>query len=190
MNSTIAQLKHCFEQALIAAFGSDLAGTDPILVPASNPKFGDYQANVALSLAKRLGQPPRAIAEIIIQHLGELEFCEPPTVAGPGFINLRLKTSYLESQLKLRQSDPRLGIESIDKPRRMIVDYPSPNIAKEMHVGHLRTCVIGDCLARILNFLGHDVVGISHVGDWGTPFGMLIAYLQEAFPQALNSTEI
>ena len=188
MNSTIAQLKHCFEQALIAAFGSDLAGTDPILVPASNPKFGDYQANVALSLAKRLGQPPRAIAEIIIQHLGELEFCEPPTVAGPGFINLRLKTSYLESQLKLRQADSRLGIESIGKPRRMIVDYPSPNIAKEMHVGHLRTCVIGDCLARILNFLGHDVVGISHVGDWGTPFGMLIAYLQEAFPQALNST--
>ncbi|MBD2088698.1 arginine--tRNA ligase [Microcoleus sp. FACHB-1515] len=190
MNSTIAQLKAQLETALIAAFGTDLAGVDPVLVPASNPKFGDYQANVALSLAKRLGQAPRAIAEQIVQHLNVNEICEPPTVAGPGFINLRLKTSYLEAQLKAIQTDARLGVGAIENPQRIIVDYPSPNIAKEMHVGHLRTCFIGDCFARILQFLGHEVIGISHIGDWGTPFGMLIAYLREAFPEALTEASL
>jgi arginyl-tRNA synthetase len=189
MNATIAQLKDRFEQALIAAFGTELAGTDPILVPASNPKFGDYQSNVAMSLTKRLGQPPRAIAETIIQHLDVDEFCEIPTVAGPGFINLALKVSYLEAQVKAIQSDERLGAAKIGPAKRAIVDYPSPNIAKEMHVGHLRPSVIGDCIARILDFLGYEVLRISHVGDWGTPFGMLIAYLREAYPEALKTTE-
>lgn len=190
MNSTIVQLKAQLETALIAAFGTDLAGTDPVLVPASNPKFGDYQANVALSLAKKLGQAPRAIAEQIVQQLNVTDICEPPTVAGPGFINLRLKTSYLEAQLKTIQTDARLGIGAIETPQRIIVDYPSPNIAKEMHVGHLRTCFIGDCFARILQFIGHEVIGISHIGDWGTPFGMLIAYLREAFPEALAAESL
>ncbi len=187
MNSTIAQLKDRFDQALVAAFGDDLAGTDPILVAASNPKFGDYQANVAMSLAKRLGQAPRAIAEQIVQQLQVEDLCEPPTVAGPGFVNLRFKPSYIEAQLKAIQADPRLGIGSTPQPQRVIVDYPSPNIAKEMHVGHLRPCIIGDCLARILEFLGHDVLRLSHIGDWGTPFGMLIAYLREAYPEALTT---
>ncbi|MBD2465956.1 arginine--tRNA ligase [Oscillatoria sp. FACHB-1407] len=186
MNSTIALLKSRFEQAFVAAFGAELAGVDPILVPASNPKFGDYQSNVAMSLTKKLGKPPRAIAEAIVQQLDVVDVCEPPTVAGPGFINLALKTSYLEAQLKAIQSDPRLGVAKIDPPKRAIVDYPSPNIAKEMHVGHLRPSVIGDCIARILDFLGYEVLRISHVGDWGTPFGMLIAYLREAFPEALT----
>ena len=189
MNLTIAELKNRFEQALIAAFGAAYGATDPILVPASNPKFGDYQANVALSLAKPLGKAPRAIAEQLVQQLGVADLCEPPTVAGPGFINLTLKTSYLEAQIKAIQSDPRLGVAAIAQAQRVIVDYPSPNIAKEMHVGHLRPAIIGDCIARILEFIGHDVLRISHIGDWGTPFGMLIAYLRAAYPEALTANE-
>ncbi|MBW4473166.1 MAG: arginine--tRNA ligase [Stenomitos rutilans HA7619-LM2] len=189
MNFTIAQLKDRFEQALTAAFGADYGSVDPLLVPASNPKFGDYQANVSLSLAKPLGKAPRAIAEQVVQQLDVADLCETPTVAGPGFINLTLKTSYLEAQIKAIQSDPRLGVAPIDQPQRVIVDYPSPNIAKEMHVGHLRPAIIGDCLASILKFIGHDVLRISHVGDWGTPFGMLIAYLREAYPEALTANE-
>jgi arginyl-tRNA synthetase len=190
MNETIAHLKECFEQAIVAAFGTELTGTDPILVPASNPKFGDYQANVAMSLAKKLGMAPRAIAEQIIQHLNVSDICEPPTVAGAGFINLALKTQYLEAQIKAIQADSRLGISPTQNPQRVIVDYPSPNIAKEMHVGHLRPSVIGDAIARILEFLGHDVLRLSHIGDWGTPFGMLIAYVKEAYPEALASGEL
>lgn len=189
MNATLERLKTKFDQALIAAFGPDLAGTDPMLGPASNPKFGDYQSNVALGLAKKLGQPPRAIAEQVVQHLSISDICDPPTVAGPGFINLALKPSYLERQLAEIQTDSRLGVPPAKAPKRVIVDYPSPNIAKEMHVGHLRPAVIGDCLSRVLEFLGHDVLRISHVGDWGTPFGMLIAYLEAAYPQALTTSE-
>jgi arginyl-tRNA synthetase len=190
MNATIAHLKESFAQALVAAFGNEMAGTDPILVPASNPKFGDYQANVAMSLAKRLGMAPRAIAEKILQHLDVGAVCEPPTVAGAGFINLTLKTEYLEAQLKAIQADERLGIAPVQNPQRVIVDYPSPNIAKEMHVGHLRPSVIGDAIARILEFIGHDVLRLSHIGDWGTPFGMLIAYVKEAYPEALASGKL
>jgi len=189
MISTIAQLKNRFGQALTVAFGADYGSVDPILVPASNPKFGDYQANVSLSLAKPLGKAPRAIAEQLVQQLDLADLCEPPTVAGPGFINLTLRTSYLEAQIKAIQSDPRLGVAAIAQPQRIIVDYPSPNIAKEMHVGHLRPAIVGDCLARILEFVGHDVQRISHIGDWGTPFGMLIAYLREAYPAALTASE-
>lgn len=187
MLSTIAQLKACFERALITAFGEDLAGTDPLLVTASNPKFGDYQANVAMSLAKRLKKKPRAIAEQIVQQLDVGDLCESPEIAGPGFINLRLKTRYLESQIQAVRLDSRLGVATVSPPQRVIVDYPSPNIAKEMHVGHLRPSVIGDCLSRILDFLGYDILRLSHVGDWGTPFGMLIAYVREAYPEALKA---
>ncbi len=185
MNSTLALLKDRLQTALVAAFGPELADADPVLVPASNPKFGDYQANGAMGLAKRLGMAPRAIATQLLDHLDVSDLCDPPEVAGPGFINLRLKTEYLEAQLKAIQADPRLGVAPVPNPKRVIVDYPSPNIAKEMHVGHLRPCVIGDALARILEFLGHDVLRLSHIGDWGTPFGMLIAYLREAYPDAL-----
>ncbi len=190
MTSAIAQLKPRFEQALVSAFGPEFAGTDPILVPASNPKFGDYQANVAMSLTKKLGKPPRAIAEQLVQNLAVTDLCKPPEIAGPGFINLTLKPEYLAAQLQAIQPDPRLGIAAIKHPMRVIVDYPSPNIAKEMHVGHLRPAVIGECFARILKFLGHDVLKISHVGDWGTPFGMLIAYLREAYPDALKNENL
>jgi arginyl-tRNA synthetase len=189
MNNTQEQLKLKFQQALTTAFGAEYANLASILAPASNPRFGDYQSNVALSLTKQLGKPPRTIAEQIVALLDVSDICAIPTVAGPGFINLALKTVYLEAQLNAIQSDRRLGVAPIENPKQVIVDYPSPNIAKEMHVGHLRPAVIGDCISRIVEFIGHDVLRLSHVGDWGTPFGMLIAYLREAYPEALTSTE-
>jgi arginyl-tRNA synthetase len=189
MNATIAELKNRLEQALVAAFGSDLAGTDPLLVPTNNPQYGDYQANVAMSLAKPLGQAPRKIAEAIVQHLQVEDICETPTIAGPGFINLTLKPAYLETQLQQAQADARLGIASTSNPKKEIVDFSSPNIAKEMHVGHLRSTIIGDSIANVLEFQGNDVLRLNHVGDWGTQFGMLITYLREAYPAALTTPD-
>ncbi|MBE9108641.1 arginine--tRNA ligase [Nodosilinea sp. LEGE 07298] len=186
MKSTLAQLTVQFDQALVAAFGPELAGTDPMLVPTTNPKFGDYQANLAMSLAKPLKQKPRDIATQIIENLDVSDLCEPPEVAGPGFINLRLKTQYLEDQLRAMQADPRLGVAPAEQPQKVIVDFSSPNIAKEMHVGHLRSTIIGDSIARVQEFMGHDVLRINHVGDWGTQFGMLITHLKEVCPKALE----
>ena len=177
MNATQEQLKLKLTQALVAAFGADYTNTDPILVSASNPKFGDYQANVALSLSKKLGKQPRIIAGEIVSKLDISDICEPPEIAGPGFINLKLQRSYLEAQLNAIQLDSRLGIPKATNPQKQIVDFSSPNIAKEMHVGHLRSTIIGDSIARILEFCGHDVLRLNHVGDWGTQFGMLITNL-------------
>lgn len=189
MNATLERLKTRFAQALIAAFGTDYAGVDPMLVPASNPKFGDYQSNAPLSLTKKLGKPPRVVAEQMVQHLEVSDLCQPPVVAGPGFINLTLKPEYLETQLSAIQQDSRLGVSLAEIPKREVVDFSAPNIAKEMHVGHLRSTIIGDCIARILEFRGHDVLRLNHVGDWGTQFGMLIAYLREAYPAALTTAD-
>lgn len=187
MKSTLAQLTARFDQALVAAFGPDLAGTDPMLVPTSDPKFGDYQANLAMSLAKPLKQKPRDIASQIVEKLDLSDLCEPPEIAGPGFINLRFKTEHLEDQLRAIQTDPRLGVEPVKTPQKVIVDFSSPNIAKEMHVGHLRSTIIGDSIARVQEFMGHDVLRLNHVGDWGTQFGMLITHLKEACPEALEA---
>ncbi|MGB3519325.1 MAG: arginine--tRNA ligase [Elainellaceae cyanobacterium] len=186
MNSTIAYLTTQLEAALVAAFGPDLAGTDPVLVPTTNPKFGDYQANVALSLAKRLKDKPRAIAEALVAKLEVSDCCEPPAIAGPGFINLKLRTDYLQDQLRQMHQSDRLGVAPTSAPQRVIVDFSSPNIAKEMHVGHLRTTIIGDSLARLLEFRGHDVLRLNHVGDWGTQFGMLITHLRDVCPEAIT----
>ncbi len=187
MNSTIAELNKRFKAALVAAFGAELADVDPMLVTSSNPKFGDVQANVAMSLTKQLGLAPRAIAEQLIQQLDLSPYCESPTVAGPGFINLRLTREYLEAQLQQVHQDERLAVPLAKQPQRTIVDFSSPNIAKEMHVGHLRSTIIGDSIARILEFLGHDVLRLNHVGDWGTQFGMLITHLRESYPDALTT---
>ncbi len=189
MNSTIAYLTTQLDRAIVAALGDDYAGTDPILVLSSNPKFGDYQANMAMGLAKKLGQQPRAIAQSIVDNLDVSAVCEPPQIAGPGFINFIVKPSYLATQLQAMQSDSRLGVPVAATPQRVIVDFSSPNIAKEMHVGHLRSTILGDCIARVLEFRGHDVLRLNHVGDWGTQFGMLILYLREADPQALTTAD-
>lgn len=189
MPSTLKHLRSRFERALDAAFGESVAGTDPAIAPTNNPKFGDYQCNVAMSLTKVLKNNPRAIATAILEHLDIGDLCEPPEIAGPGFINLRLKPEYLESRLSANLGDPRLGIPPTPHPDRAIVDFSSPNIAKEMHVGHLRSTIIGDCIARILEFEGHDVLRLNHVGDWGTQFGMLITYLREKYPEALTKAD-
>lgn len=189
MTSISKQLTQYFCQALVRAFGTDFAEIDPLVVLASNPKFGDYQSNIALVLAKKLGGNPRDIAQKIIDNLTLEELGDPPTIAGLGFINIRLKITYLENQLKASRSDPRLGIEKTDISQKVIVDFSSPNIAKEMHVGHLRSTIIGDCIARTLEFRGHQVLRLNHLGDWGTQFGMLIAYLSEVYPTALTTAD-
>jgi arginyl-tRNA synthetase len=182
MISINEQLKNIFSEALVAAFGNELKGVDPLINPTNNPKFGDYQSNIALPLAKKLGKPPRAIAQEIIDRLNIGDLGETPEIAGAGFINITLKPSYLEKQLNSIQTDSRLGVEKVERSQKVVVDFSSPNIAKEMHVGHLRSTIIGDCIARILEFEGHQVLRLNHVGDWGTQFGMLIAYLREAYP--------
>ncbi len=189
MKDAIAYLSQQLDQALVAAFGADLAGTDPLLAATNNPKFGDYQANIALPLAKTLGKAPRQIAQGILENLDVAALCETPTIAGPGFINFTLKPAYLNQQLQDMQQSDRLGIAPVETPQRVIVDFSSPNIAKEMHVGHLRSTIIGDAIARILEFLGHDVLRLNHVGDWGTQFGMLITHLREECPEALTQAD-
>lgn len=189
MKSILLQLQAAVSQSLIKAFGTTLEKTDPMVVPASNPKFGDYQSNVALSLTKILQKNPREIAQSIIDALEVTDICETPTIAGPGFINFTLKPSYLADLIKEVQKGDRLGIDPVETPQRVIVDFSSPNIAKEMHVGHLRSTIIGDSIARILEFRGQEVLRLNHVGDWGTQFGMLITYLKEAYPDALTKAD-
>ena len=141
---------------------------------SQDPKFGDYQANCAMPLGKRLGKPPREIATEIIRRLDIADLCEAPEIAGPGFINLRLKNDWLTRQANAACIDPRLGVPKMEKPRTYVVDYSAPNVAKPMHVGHIRSTVIGDCLYRTLNFTGHNAISDNHLGDWGTQFGMII----------------
>ena len=166
---------------------------DPQLAPASKPEFGDFQANGALPLAKPLGQPPRAIATAIVEQLTAdpafAELCLEPQIAGPGFINLTLRPERLAAELQARLGDPRLGVPKVELQAPVIVDFSSPNIAKEMHVGHLRSTIIGDCLARVLEFRGHPVLRLNHVGDWGTQFGMLITHLKQVAPEALTMAD-
>ncbi len=166
---------------------------DPQLTPASRPEFGDLQANGALPLAKPLRQPPRQIAAAIVAELEAdpafQALCLPPEIAGPGFINLTLRPELLAAELARRLDDPRLGVPAVASPAPVIVDFSSPNIAKEMHVGHLRSTIIGDSLARVLEFRGHPVLRLNHVGDWGTQFGMLITHLKQVAPEALTTAD-
>ena len=160
--------------ALVAAYGADYAGADPLIRPSS---YADAQSNVALSLAKKVGKSPRDVAADIVASLDAGDVCEPPAVSGPGFINLTLKSEWIAARATELLADPRLGTPEAADPEPVIVEYSSPNIAKEMHVGHLRTTIVGDALARVLEFTGQHVIRDNHVGDWGTQFGMLIEYL-------------
>ena len=189
MPSILVQLQDRTIRALSAAFGRDAAGVDPMVVPAAKPEFGDYQANVAMSLAKKLGQKPREIAQQIVEKLEIADLCEAPTIAGPGFINFKLSLQFLNERVAELRSDPRVGVAKVREPVRAIIDFSSPNIAKEMHVGHLRSTIIGDSIARVLEFRGHNVLRLNHVGDWGTQFGMLIGYLREVRPEALTTAD-
>jgi len=151
-----------------------VTGIDPELRPATRPQFGHYQSNVALRLANSEGKPPREIAARIIAQLEIADLCEPPEVAGPGFINFRLRTEILAQAVTDQLTDPQVGVPQTSDPEDVVIDYSAPNVAKQMHVGHLRSTVIGDCLRRVLSGLGHHAIGQNHVGDWGTQFGMLV----------------
>ena len=142
--------------------------------PSQNPQFGDFQANCAMPLAKVRNAKPRDLAAEIAEKLDVADLCEPPEIAGPGFINLKLKDDWLENQVNRQFGDDRLGVPASAQPRTVVIDYSSPNVAKPMHVGHLRSTVIGAALYRLLDFLGHRVIGDNHIGDWGTQFGMII----------------
>jgi arginyl-tRNA synthetase len=162
-----------FRDALVAAFGPEHATTDPVIRPS---QFADFQANAALSLAKRLGRSPRDVAAAILERLRLDDVCLPVEVSGPGFLNLTLREDWLAAQVDDLAGDERLGVP-VQGRLTIPIDYSAPNVAKEMHVGHLRTTVVGDALARTLEHLGHRVVRQNHIGDWGTPFGMLIEHL-------------
>src|SRR5215207_3101738 len=142
--------------------------------PATKPQFGHYQTNVALCLAKSEGQSPREVATRIVARLEVADLCEPPEIAGPGFINFRLRTEVLAEAITEQLVDPRAGMSSTEQPQTVVIDYSGPNVAKQMHVGHLRSTVIGDCLHRVLVGVGHRVIAQNHIGDWGTQFGMLV----------------
>ena len=160
--------------ALVAAYGADYADADPLIRPSA---FADFQSNAALPLAKRLGRASRDIAGEIAARLDVADIAEPPTVSGPGFVNLTLRNDWIARAAGELLADPRAGVPATAHPKTVIVEYSSPNIAKEMHVGHLRSTIVGDAIARVTDFVGHNLIRDNHVGDWGTPFGMLIEHL-------------
>jgi len=162
------------QDGLAAAFGEAFSGTDPLIRPSQH---ADFQANVALSLAARLHRPPREVAAELVRALQVTDICLPPEVSGAGFINLTLRDDWIAGQASEMLADDRLGADRAADPQTVVVEYSSPNIAKEMHVGHLRTTIVGDAIARIMDFTGHHVIRDNHVGDWGTQFGMLIEHL-------------
>ena len=161
-------------QRLQAAFDTVVPGADPVLRASER---ADFQANGALALSKQVGRAPRDVAEEVVAAAVLDDVCAAVEISGPGFINLTLADGFVSDQLAAMGADHRLGVPLSPHPQTMVIDYSSPNVAKEMHVGHLRTTVIGDSLARVLGFLGHQVLRENHIGDWGTPFGMLIEHL-------------
>ena len=171
MPSPVHVLTERFQAALGTAFGEEYAAADPVIRPS---QFADFQANAALALAKRLGENPRAVAQKIVDGLDLTGIAEGPEISGPGFVNVRLSSAWIGAQVD--GLDDRLGVPT-QEPQTIPVDYSAPNVAKEMHVGHLRTTVVGDALVRTLEHLGHRVIRQNHVGDWGTMFGMLIEHL-------------
>lgn len=173
----VAVLTSRLQSAMASALGDEHRESDPVLRPSANPHFGDYQANAAMALAKRLGQKPREVAEQIVAALDVDDLCSTVEIAGPGFINLTLRGTVLAEAARAMLADERLGLAAADPAERVVVDYSAPNVAKEMHVGHLRSTIIGDALARTLSFAGHEVIRQNHLGDWGTQFGMLIEHL-------------
>ena len=154
-------------------------GSGALIARSNKPQFGHYQANGCMAAAKALKTNPRELARKVLDNLDLSDIAEPLEIAGPGFINIRISRQWLAQRLTEVESDPKLGIATPETPQTVVVDYSAPNLAKEMHVGHLRSTIIGDALVRVLDFIGHKVIRQNHVGDWGTQFGMLIAYMKD-----------
>ncbi|MBA3302687.1 MAG: arginine--tRNA ligase [Acidimicrobiia bacterium] len=167
--------------AVAAAFGPGVTAPEPLVLPAANPRHGDYSCSAALALARVLREPPPVLAQRLAEALEVADACDEPEVAG-GFVNLRLRAPWLAQRVAVTVGDRRLGLAPAARPDRIVIDYSPPNVAKEMHVGHLRSTIIGDALGNLASFAGHDVERVSHIGDWGTQFGMLIAHLEEVQP--------
>ncbi len=178
-------------RAPLASLATDVEPLLAMIRPSQDAKFGDYQANFAMPLQKQLGKPAREIAAEVVSQIDLSDICEPLEIAGPGFINLKLRNDWLVAQLQAAIPDERLAIQPTTKPRKFVVDYSGPNVAKPMHVGHIRSTVIGDALDRVLRFLGHSVISDNHVGDWGTQFGMIIyGYKHFVDPEAFLATPV
>lgn len=183
-----------FKKAALLAFPSLSEQPDLIIeiTQSTQDKFGHYQFNSAMKLSKILQRNPREVAQAIVLAFEQLPKDETVVkkleIAGPGFVNIFIDPAHLSENIQHLLQDPLLGVEK-PKKQRIIIDFSSPNTAKEMHVGHLRSTIIGDSLARVLEFLGHDVVRLNHIGDWGTAFGMLIAYIKEVSPQVLTGEQ-
>ncbi|MDC5965151.1 arginine--tRNA ligase [Proteus mirabilis] len=154
------------------------ADSEPLVRQSAKVQFGDYQANGVMGAAKKMGIPPRQLAEKILEHLDITDIADKVEIAGPGFINIFLSPVWVAQQAEFALADEHLNITKVT-PETIVIDYSSPNVAKQMHVGHLRSTIIGDASARTLSFLGHNVIRANHLGDWGTQFGMLIAYLEK-----------
>ncbi len=186
------KLEKRVRQALVDVLGKEKGESSAtLLAVASKPEWGDYQCNAAFPIAKTLNVKPRELASKLASAIDVLGMCDTPSVAGPGFINFKLSNRFLENSIKcMSDNDARLGIPRTDFPQRVVIDFSSPNIAKEMHVGHLRSTIIGESISRVLEFLGHDVIRLNHVGDWGTQFGMLIAYLWEEMPEMQSGSSL
>lgn len=170
------ELSNIIENALKNA---KIESGDIVISDATKAEFGDYQFNGVMKLAKQLKKNPREIATEVVKHVDTTGMIEKVEVAGPGFINIWLSKSWLAQQSNAILNDERIGVGYVQEPQKIVVDYSGPNMAKQMHVGHLRSSIIGDSLAALFEFLGHDVIRQNHIGDWGTQFGMLIAYLEE-----------
>ena len=181
--NALTELKSRFSGPL-ADLIDDPAELLTMIRPSTDAKFGDYQANCAMPLGKRLGKAPRDIAADLIDNVSVNDLCQKIEIAGPGFINLTLDDQWLQKRLELAIGDDRLGIEKTARPRTFVVDYSSPNVAKPMHVGHIRSTVIGAALASVLRFTGHRVITDNHLGDWGTQFGMIIYGYKHFLDQA------
>ncbi|WP_166828091.1 arginine--tRNA ligase [Thalassoroseus pseudoceratinae] len=185
-----AELRRRFESAL-ATLTDDPAEYAALVRPAQNTQFGDYQANCAMPLAKKLSDKPRDVAAKIVENLDVSDLCETPEIAGPGFINLKLRTDWLTEQVNAVTHDDRLGVKPVANPQTIVIDYSAPNVAKPMHVGHLRSSVIGAALYKILTFQGHKVISDNHIGDWGTQFGMIIyGYKNFLNPEAYKADAV
>jgi arginyl-tRNA synthetase len=187
--SLTQEIRRRVEAAVAAALGPEHARGESLLQPSRDPRFGDFQCNAALPAAKALGAKPRDLALKIVEKLDLGGLCAKPEIAGPGFVNLRIEDAALASALSSTHGDPRCGLPPRAQPQRIVVDYSSPNLAKDLHVGTFRTTVIGDSIARTLEFLGHTVLRQNHYGDWGTNFGTLVAVLKREFGPDLASLE-